>query len=143
MVTIEEDEGDSDEEDEQVHHKKRRGGRITLPKSNKRRRCHESSEDESNNAEKFDRGHPQSRMVMKGHKYGSVGRGGIFVPALCVLPVSWITGPIIAVPNLVLSTRSGKKEHLKITEMADGSYLFINGRDKWYSAMKKWIDNPV
>jgi hypothetical protein len=143
MVTIEEDEGDNNEEDDQVHHKKRRGGRTTVPKSNKRRRSQELSEDETNSTEEFDRGHPQSRMVMKGHKYGSVGRGGIFVPALCVLPVSWITGPIIAVPNLVLSSKSGKKEHLKITEMADGSYLFINGRDKWYSAMKKWIENPV
>jgi hypothetical protein len=100
--------------------------------------------------ERYCRGHAQSRLIMKGQKLCHLdAKNGIYKPKLCIIPVSFITAPTIAVPNLqhlmppnTLKSKQSKAK-LIIGEALDRSYLFIASKPSWARIMKRWVKKPT
>jgi hypothetical protein len=99
------------------------------------------------------RAHPDCRIVWRGvlaHNTIKKGKTKHITPILYLLPISAITGPCLAVPNMEYKrafengskkkpNEDGKSSHKKIAPIDDLNYLFIESRLNWSKLLQEEI----
>jgi hypothetical protein len=86
--------------------------------------------------------HDQSRLIFEGQKVfcdkNNDKKTNAAVPDLHIIPIEWLTGPCIVVPDM--QWRKDENGAKRIMESLEAKVLIVRGKTEWFNIMKCWIE---